>query len=260
MKLLFIGSGSAFTTGGNFHSNMVLQAENGNRILLDCGTDARHALNEQGLDYHHIEHVYISHLHADHAGGLEWLGFTRKFDPNVDLSHLYISESLAHMVWENTLSGGMRSIEHVNSDLSTYFKVHAIPNHSPFFTWEGIRFDLVKVKHVYNNETQAPCFGLQYVVEGHTIWWTADLMFKPDEQLVHYEKADLIFHDCETTKFPSGVHPHYTELLKLPDHIRKKIWLYHYHPGKLPDAVKDGFKGFVKKCQEFNLRDPKTYE
>ena len=56
---------------------MILESEDGSKLLIDCGTDARHSLHELGLSYKDIEHVYISHLHADHAGGLEWLGFSR---------------------------------------------------------------------------------------------------------------------------------------------------------------------------------------
>ena len=29
------------------------------------------------------------------------------------------------------------------------------------------------------------------------------------------------------------------------------MWLMHYNDGDLPDAKKDGFKGFVKQGQEF---------
>jgi hypothetical protein len=70
--------------------------------------------------------------------------------------------------------------------------------------------------------------------------------------------ADIIFHDCETASVKSGVHAHYTELLTLSETIRNKIWLYHYNPGALPDAKKDGFRGFVKKGQCFDFNDPTT--
>src|ERR1700733_4386232 len=98
MKLTFIGSGSAFTLGANnYHSNMLLENAHGERLLIDCGSDARHSLHEAGFSYHDIHDVYISHLHADHAGGLEWLGFTTKFDPTCsEKPNLYISETLVH--------------------------------------------------------------------------------------------------------------------------------------------------------------------
>ena len=69
MKLIFLGSGSAFTVqDNNYHSNMLLVAPNDKKLLIDCGADVRFSLNEIGLTYKDINDVYISHLHSDHAG------------------------------------------------------------------------------------------------------------------------------------------------------------------------------------------------
>ena len=43
----------------------------------------------------------------------------------------------------------------------------------------------------------------------------------------------------------------FSELDTLPAEIKKKMWLYHYQPGHLPDAKEHGFQGFVKKGQVF---------
>ncbi len=69
MKLTFLGSGSAFTMN-NRQSNMILE-DDGKILLIDCGTDIRHSLHQQDLSYKDIDAVYISHLHADHIGGME---------------------------------------------------------------------------------------------------------------------------------------------------------------------------------------------
>jgi ribonuclease BN (tRNA processing enzyme) len=46
MKLTFIGVSSAFAVGKNiFQSNMLLESTDGRRLLIDCGSDARHALH-----------------------------------------------------------------------------------------------------------------------------------------------------------------------------------------------------------------------
>ena len=260
MKLRFLGRGSAFTVGGNFHSNMLLEADTGRRLLLDCGTDARHALKNLGLTYHDINDVYISHLHADHAGGLEWLGFTHKFDPSCKLPKLYLTEMLVDDLWEKSLAGSMSSIQEYPAELSTYFDVHVIPISLNAFTWEGITFNLIQSTHVWNYDKLVPCFGLLYDVNGKTIYWTADTQFTPERHLAHYQRADLIFHDCETSPCHSGVHAHYDQLLTMPADIRAKMWLYHYNPGELPDAKSAGFRGFVELGQEFDFLLPETFE
>src|SRR5687768_11001375 len=96
MKLTFIGIGSAFTLA-NFQSNMLLE-DAGKRLLIDCGGDARHALAKAGLGAKDVDALYVSHLHADHVGGIEWLGFSRYFSqgPKPDL---YVNERLATSLW-----------------------------------------------------------------------------------------------------------------------------------------------------------------
>jgi hypothetical protein len=68
--------------------------------------------------------------------------------------------------------------------------------------------------------------------------------------------ADIIFQDCETAPFESGVHSHYGKLKTLPDKMKQKMWLYHYQDGDLPDARGDGFRGFVVKGQRFDYDNP----
>ena len=63
-KLIFLGSGSAFTVGANnFQSNILLVTEQNHKLLIDCGTDIRLSLYAAGLSYLDITDIYISHLH-----------------------------------------------------------------------------------------------------------------------------------------------------------------------------------------------------
>lgn len=256
MKLIFLGSGSAFTIGAdNFQSNMLLVSEQGNKLLIDCGSDIRFSLHAVGLSYLDITDIYISHLHADHVGGLEYVGFSTKFDSKCNKPNLHLSKELAGQLWENTLSGGMRSIEGDIADLDTFFEVHKI-EHKGYFTWEGTQFNLVKATHVNNGYFIMPSYGLFFEVDGIKVFLTTDTQLCLNELGEFYKQADIIFHDCGTSEFSSGkIHAHYNELLTLPKKIRKKMWLYHYQPGPLPDAKKDGFCGFVKRGQTFELSD-----
>ena len=96
-----------------------------------------------------------------------------------------------------------------------------------------------------------PCYGLLINNLGKYVYITADTQYSPQKLLTSYEMATLIFHDCETAKHKTGVHAHYSELNQLELHLKKKMWLYHYNPGALPDAEADGFLGFIKKGQSF---------
>lgn len=253
MELVFLGTGSAFTVGENFNSNAILVHPNGKRFLIDCGSDARHSLDKLGLTHSDISDVYISHLHADHAGGLEWLAFRTMFDPKCNKPGLYIHEGISHSIWENVLSGGLSSLKDMQSELSTYFNVHVVKGPNNQFSWENIPFQLVQTEHAYNCQSLMSCYGLFFTAGKTKIYFTADTTYTPDKLMMYYEDADLIFHDCETTSQRTQVHAHFDELSQLPPAIKKKMYLYHYNVGALPDEKAQGFKGFVKPGDCFTL-------
>lgn len=254
MELIFLGSGSAFTVGNdNYQSNVLLKHGHSDYLLIDCGSDARLALYEQGIPPHSIQDVYISHLHADHVGGLEWFAFFTKFGPHRSQKPcLHISKNLAVTLWENVLSGGLSSLEECQASLETFFEVDAVEGS---FSWQGIEFELVPTVHTYSNHLLCPSYGLFFSTDELRILFSTDVQFVPDKMAYYYDKADLIFHDCETSETKSAAHAHYDELLSLDPLIKAKMWLYHYNPGLLPDAKQDGFRGFVKKGQRFNFAD-----
>ncbi|MBS0351141.1 MAG: MBL fold metallo-hydrolase [Proteobacteria bacterium] len=256
MRFIFIGSGAAFVKDPhNYQSNILLQSPSKELLLIDCGTDARRALNELNLTHRDIANVYISHLHADHAGGLEWLAFTRKFDQQkCSKPNLYISKRFTAPLWDHTLSGGLTSLSDEPASLSAFFQVYSIPE-GQGFQWQNINFQLIKSQHILSNFAEMPSYGLFFQVNNRWIYLTTDAQFQLENFLPYYRQASLIFQDCETSAHPSGVHAHYQQLKALDPSIKSKMWLYHYncdHDG-LPDAVADGFCGFVKPRQVFEL-------
>ena len=253
MKLLFLGSGSAFTVGAdNFQSNMLLIDEHGNKLLIDCGSDIRFSLYAAGFSYLDITDIYISHLHSDHVGGLEYIGFSSKFDPNCPKPNLYLSKDIAVELWQKTLSGGMSSIAGDLAELDSFFKVNYIKYNS-YFSWQEIKFYLIKVVHVDNGYYLMPSYGLFFAIDKIKIFMTTDTQLYFKSMQKYYEIADIIFQDCETAKFPTKIHAHYDRLIKLPPKIKNKMWLYGYQPGELPDAQQDDFLGFVKRGQIFEF-------
>lgn len=251
MKLTFIGVSSALSVGYlKFHSNILIESNNHKNILVDCGGDARHALHELGLKHNNIDAVYISHLHADHVGGLEWLGFSKFFNEKTRLP-LYIANELSHPLWDNVLSGGMKTLEEKEATLDTFFNV--IKHDNTNFKWENILFELVKVPHTYSNSHLLPSYGLLIYTNNKTIFITTDTRFNPEVLMNVYKKADIIFHDCETSTHASHQHARYDQLIGLPTDIKNKMWLYGYNNNCLPNAINDGFLGFATRGQQFEF-------
>ena len=255
MDLKFLGSGSAFTLDDNFNSNMLLTAASGRRLLVDAGVDLRHALRAQELSYVDIDDIYISHLHSDHIGGLEYVGLSGRFNPNYPRPRLFIVEQLAEPLW-SSLRGGMGQVADGPSTIADYFEVQPCRQQ---FTWEGMEFRIVPLPHVRSEAGVVMySYGLRISVGDEVVFITTDTRFELDALMPHYEAATVVFHDCETAAFKTPVHSHFEDLCTLSPELKAKLWLYHFQPGELPDAEAQGFRGFVRPGQIFEFAEQRS--
>jgi ribonuclease BN (tRNA processing enzyme) len=254
MQLQFIGVGSAFGYE-NYQSNMVL-SHRGKRMLIDAGGDVRFALKAQGLSYRDLDAVYVSHLHGDHIHGMEFLAFCTYFDPGFKQSKgklkLIGNSTVLDKLWE-AMKPGVRSIQGRLMTLDDYFDVQRVSLNGSF-VFEGTKFQLIQTVHVMDGYEIVPSYGLLWTApNGQRVFLTTDTQFAPRQIETFYGESDIIFHDCETTKFKTGIHAHIDDLSTLPDETQAKMWLYHYSDGDKPDAVDRGFAGYVKQGQVFDF-------
>ena len=255
MKIKFLGVGSAFTSAEYYHSNMLVETSGGKRMLFDCGSDIRFSLGECGIAARDlcrgIDAVYISHLHGDHIGGMEWMALNMYFAEKPRKPELIMEGALMEEMWESSLKGGLGCIRGKVMELSDYFSCRPEREGSPF-VWEGLSCAMVRLPHVAGETRNIFSFGL--VLEeapGRSAFISSDTRFEPELLSAIGERTAAIFHDCETCVPQTGVHAHYDQLKTLPSWLREKMWLYHYQPYPKQDPVKDGFKGFVAKGGEF---------
>ena len=72
MRLTILGSGDAFSSGGRLPSCYVLE-HGEHRLLLECGPAILPALQWANMSTNSFSHIFISHLHGDHMGGLPFV-------------------------------------------------------------------------------------------------------------------------------------------------------------------------------------------
>lgn len=257
MKLTFLGTGSAFSMK-NFQTNAVIE-DDGRRLLLDCGTDIRWSLAEQKLSYKDINAIYISHLHADHIGGMEYMALSSYFTPNFPHIHLYGNRGVLELGWDTVLKGGLSSIQGKIVTLDDYFNVTKLDSNGSF-RWGTAEFKIVQTVHIMDGYSIVPSFGLMIKNGGRTTYYVTDSQFCPHQIQDFYNQSDLIFQDCETYPFKSGVHAHYDDLKTLNPATKAKMYLIHWSDNFTDDidkhneeAIANGFKGFAKKGQSIEI-------
>ena len=252
-KLTFLGSGSLFVKGDNFQSNMVLEI-NGKKLLIDAGNDVKLSLEKASIEVGDLDAIYITHLHGDHCMGLEYLGYYSYFISK-KRPQLFIHESMINDLWASLRPSMERLSKDIAATLSTYFDVKVVretPYLQPSFFWENVQFNLVRNNHIENYLGNHYSYGLLFGVLNDRVYISADT--NNARKCQEMGKTTHIFHDCETVNI-SEVHAHYNDLVKMPPGVKGQAWLYHYQElgDKMPDAVCDGFRGFVKRGQSFEF-------
>jgi ribonuclease BN (tRNA processing enzyme) len=293
MKLKVIGCGSALDVGTTLGNQSFLLEHRDEKMLIDCGRTTPEMLKRAGIDVKDITYIYISHLHNDHCGGLEWVALSRydwlkkpthasEFE-NCVAPILVGNRQVIDELWNSSLKGGLNTMAGFESNLETFFKIETVSlNENLIFG--GVEINLIQQVHIMAGNIILPSYGLFINGKKQKMYLTTDAQyFQPEQVRIFYDKADTIIQDCEcigvdtvelTMDFKSGVHANYAQLagwesanaMKLSQDIKNKIWLSHYQDFVTKEqdykgnhviwdslAKVDSLAGFLKVGQEFEI-------
>lgn len=219
MKLTFLGSGDAFSSGGRLHTCMMVESKS-KTFLIDCGASALIGMKKYNVNPNEIDFIFISHLHGDHFGGIPFF--------------IIDAQLIQKRTKPLTIAGPPGTKERVIEAMEVFFRGSSKVKQK--FELTIIEFDLTKENTFGDIVVKAfevvhpsgsPSLALRIEHEGKTITYTGDTEWT--ETLIPASKnADLLIAECYFFEKNVKFHLNYQTLLKyLPEMSPKKVILTH---------------------------------
>jgi ribonuclease BN (tRNA processing enzyme) len=209
LTVTFAGTGDAFGSGGRLQTCVHVRRESGEVFLIDCGATSLVALNRLRLDPGEVRTVFLSHLHADHFGGLPFLILDGQFAGRTD--NLLVSGPVGT---EDRLVAAMEVFFPGSSAVRRKFRTRTVE-----LAEQGAGIDLpkdvdgVRVRAwLADHPSGAPSFVLRLEVDGLVIAYTGDTAWT-DGIVEASAGADLLIAECYYRSKPVPYHLTYDVLL-----------------------------------------------
>lgn len=250
LTLTVLGAGSAFSRKWGTTCSL-LRLSNSERWLIDCGRQAPDQLSRAGMTWWDITGQIITHVHGDHAYGLEDFALMRYYGsaglgkpiiaggPKARLlAHSAVLKELREFLAPSlryltepvgvTCEGRLEEYFEMVKARSTEKPLNSPWNHSETFDFGDIGLTARETRHV----TGKPSTSLEISLdaEGRSIaWWGGDCLVNPDYLERLEPRTTVFFHDCTfAPPHPGHVHASFEELKQLPAKIRHKMVLMHH--------------------------------
>ncbi len=196
-RVLFLGAGDAFSSGGRHQAAYLVQGRD-TTFLLDCGVTVLASLKRQCVDPASIDTVLISHLHGDHFAGIPFLLLEYIYaTPRRKPLRIAGPPGTEDRVW--TL---FRTMYRETGSLPLPFELEFVEL-LPKKSWiiDDLQTDPFRVPH----QEKEISLGLRVQLDGRVILYSGDTGWT-EELVTQSEGADLFI--CECCFFETRVPTH----------------------------------------------------
>ncbi len=219
-----LGVGDAFSA--SYYSSCLAVHADGVWVLIDCPHPIRKMMREAAasasvsLDVENVHAVLLTHLHADHASGIEGLAYYTFFRLR-RRARVAAHPDVADQLWSGHLAGSMgqprlmpgRPVE--RKSLDDYIELSHLSDESAVQIGP---FSIECRKTIH----PIPTTAFRIRANGRTLGYSSDTSYDPS--LIWWlAEADLVVHETNV-----GIHTPYEQLAELPEQLRRKMRLIHF--------------------------------
>jgi len=221
MRVLPLGVGDAFSR--RFYSSCLFVEHEGFGLLVDCPHPVRKMMAEGGaragwpVDLPDVHALIVTHLHGDHASGVEGLLWFDRFVCQ-RRTQVVCHPAVWADLWDRHLAGGMHQLLTAHGPVALTaddLMVHVPVQEEQVVTLGPFRLRCRRTVH------HIPTFAWRLEGGGRSLGISSDTSFDPS-LLAWLGEADAVIHEAN-----EGVHTPAHELAKLPEALRSRIWLTH---------------------------------
>jgi ribonuclease BN (tRNA processing enzyme) len=227
MRVQILGSGDAFGSGGRLNTCFLVHRD-ASSFLIDCGASVMIAIRRFGVDPNQIRAIFLTHLHADHFGGLPFFILdaqlvSRRTAPLAIIGPKGTTARL-HALMEASFPG--------SADVERRFSVEVTEIEPSTLTHVPIVQSTV-TGYLVSHPSGSPSLGLRIECDGRVIACTGDTEWV-DNIIDIGRDSDLFF--AEAYWFERKVRFH-LDFATLRDHLpaiaARKVILTHMSPDML---------------------------
>jgi len=228
-ELTILGSSSGAPTADRYQTAQHLSIRN-EQILIDCGEATQMQLMRYGLGYMHINHIFISHLHADHYIGLIGLINTMNLNQRKHDLHVYAPEGLDEIIQVQLKHSAIKLSFQLRFHYTTATKVNIVLDHE-FFTVTSIALKhRIPVNGFIFKEKEFPRKIRKDIIREINIPLKAFKILKSGEDYLDEEGRKYLWQEFTESPPPARSYAFITDTLAMPEiipFISRVSMLYH---------------------------------